>query len=60
MPSPDNSVGQEGQAPQEPAGLALLRALWNETLATPDEAIDDTIHELVTCGVVSIRYALLT
>ena len=60
MPSPNNSVGQEGQAPQEPAGLALLRALWNETLATPDEVIDDTIHELVTCGVVSIRYALLT
>ena len=58
MPAP-NGVEQE-QALAEPAGLALLRAMWNDTLADPDAAIDDAIHELITCRVVSIRYALLT
>ena len=34
--------------------------MWAETLADPDAAIDERIHELITCGVVSIRYSLLT
>ncbi len=61
MLEPDN-IEQE-PAPPEPApppGLALLRVLWAETLAAPGAAVDDTIHELVTCQVVSIRYSLLT
>ena len=37
-----------------------MRTLWTETLADPDAAVDGAIHELITCGVVSIRYALLT
>lgn len=49
-----------GHTPTEPAGLTLLRRMWNEVLADPDAAIDDSIHELITCQVVSIRYALLT
>ena len=37
-----------------------MRTLWAETLADSDAVVDDTIHELITCEVVSIRYALLT
>ncbi len=58
MSTPDG-IGQE-RAPPEPAGLSLLRVIWNETLATPGTAVDNAIHELITCRVVSIRYALLT
>ena len=58
MPTADD-IGEE-QAQADPAGLALLRALWGEALAVPDEDVDPAIHELITCQVVSIRYALLT
>ena len=58
MPTADD-IGEE-QARTDPAGLALLRALWSEALAAPDEDVDPAIHELITCRVVSIRYALLT
>ena len=58
MPTTDD-IGEE-QAQADPAGLALLRALWSEALAAPDEDVDPAIHELITCQVVSIRYALLT
>ena len=50
----------ETEQPAVPAGLARLRTLWAEMLADPDAAVDDAIHELITCRVVSIRYALLT
>ena len=50
----------EGQAQADPSWLALLRALWSEALATTDEDVDPEIHELITCQVVSIPYALLT
>ena len=58
MPTADD-IGEE-QVQVAPAGLALLRALWSEALAAPDEDVDPEIHELITCQVVSIRYALLT
>ena len=57
MPTADD-IDEEAQA--GPAGLALLRALWSEALAAPEEYVDPAIHELITCQVVSIRYALLT
>ena len=59
MPATDDGVSQE-QAPPQPPGLALLRTVWAETLADLDAAANERIHELITCGVVSIRYALLT
>lgn len=58
MPTADD-IGEE-QAHAGPAGLALLRALWSEALAAPEDDLDPAIHELITCQVVSIRYALLT
>ena len=60
MPTPDDSDVAKEQMPPTPPGLALLRALWEEVLVEVDAAVDDTIHELITCGVVSIRYSLLT
>ena len=58
MPT-DDDIGEE-QTQAGPAGLALLRALWSEALAGPDEDVDPAISELITCQVVSVRYALLT
>ena len=34
--------------------------MWQEALANTNTEIDDAIDKLVTCSVVSIRYALLT
>lgn len=54
---------EQDLVPMDPAaapGLALLRALWGETLAASEATVDDAIHEIITCRVVSIRYALLT
>ena len=34
--------------------------MWQEALAVPTPEIDEGIDELITCSVVSIRYALLT
>ena len=48
------------QPQAQPTPLARLREMWVETLAEPTPVTDDTIDELITCGVVSIRYALLT
>ena len=59
MPTADDGVSQE-QVSSQPSGLALLRLMWDQTLADPDAAVHETIHELITCAVVSIRYALLT
>ena len=58
MPTPGEV--DDGQSPAEPAGLAFLRSLWAEILPETDASIDGTIHELITCGVVSVRYSLLT
>ena len=58
MQSPDDVSEEHTQT--GPPGLTLLRVMWSETLTSPDAAIDDAIHELITCRVVSIRYALLT
>ena len=59
MPTDDDCVAQEQASSQTP-GLELLRAMWVETLADPDRQVEETIHELITCRVVSIRYSLLT
>ena len=59
MSKADDGISREQASPQM-SGLALLRALWAETLADPDAAVDERIDELITCRVVSIRYALLT
>ena len=40
--------------------MERLRAMWQEALTVPNPEIDEGIDELVTCSVVSIRYALLT
>ena len=47
-------------APGGPTGLDVLRAMWADVLNTPSPVVDEAIHELITCQVVSIRYALLT
>ena len=61
MPTtPDDSAVAQEQVSSPSSGLGLLRALWVEALAEADAAIDGGIHELIVCGVVSIRYALLT
>lgn len=44
----------------EVVGLTLLRSLWEETLNSPLPEADPEIDALITCQVVSIRYALLT
>ena len=43
-----------------PSPLERLRAMWLEVLTDPNPEIDDEIDGLITCSVVSIRYALLT
>ncbi len=58
MPDTD-AVDANGPA-EQPSALNQLRAMWRDTLANPTPQIDDGIDELITCGVVSIRYAFLT
>jgi hypothetical protein len=58
MPPQGDIVPEAG--PGEPTGLDILRALWAEVLADPSPVADEAIHELITCQVVSVRYALLT
>ena len=45
---------------EQPSALECLRAMWQEALAVPNPEINESIDELITCSVVSIRYALLT
>ena len=48
-------------APDERSSpLDRLRQLWVEALDETDPGIDEEIDSLITCNVVSIRYALLT
>ena len=56
--SADDVEGEPAAA--VPAGLAVLRSMWQEALADPNLTVDPSIDELVRCQVVSIRYALLT
>ena len=57
MPTGDVTADRSAN---DPPGLALLRSLWDEVLHDSESPVDDAIHELITCNVVSIRYALLT
>ena len=60
MPTANDGLDTREPGASPPAGLSLLRDTWGEVLVETDAAIDDTIHELITCRIVSIRYALLT
>ena len=57
---PDDDVAGLHIPVSQPSALERLRAMWQEALANTNTEIDDAIDKLVTCSVVSIRYALLT
>ena len=57
---PDDDVEGWNEPVGQPSALERLRAMWQEALAVPSPDINEGIDELVTCSVVSIRYALLT
>ncbi len=50
--------GLEPEAQLSP--LHRLREMWTAALADPEPKLDDSVEELINCGVASIRYALLT
>ena len=58
MQNDDNVVHEE--QPEQPTPLERLRTMWLDALADPEATIDYSIDVLVSCDVVSVRYALLT
>ena len=58
MPSSSDLIPEV--EPTAPAGLTLLRSMWEDVLQDPNAPAEEIIAQLITCPVVSIRYALLT